>query len=220
MGKQKLGACLLIAAVCLTHGGCVKAKVLSFTRYNKTTDSFSLLEVYANIATKDEHELKHIATLWHSKENLIINPISVRLQFYTPTIIERLGKHSYRGLALGAVTEREPETLTTAVDLDTIQVIPGEFFLNKDKDLCYYHQVVVPGAAVDAAMREMVPVIADELAKFADQQIKKPGTEGSKKMSWNDIRELTSELFEKTRRQRQPPRLSRGPWRWRRSVSS
>lgn len=196
MNKHRLGNWIFVAALCLACGGCVKAKVLNFARYNKAADSFSLVQVYANIATKDERELKHLAMLWRHKDNLILNPISARLQFYTPTIFERLGKHSYKRLALGAAVERDqkgPETLTTSADLDSIEVTPGEFFLNESKNLCYYQQAVIPGKTVDAVMQDFVPVVADQLFQFAEREIKASATFGSKQLSWNDLRELIAD---------------------------
>jgi hypothetical protein len=189
MSNRKIGTWLLLATVCLAFGGCIKGRVLTYATYNKAADSFSFLEVYANIATKEAGELKHITTLWRRKDNLIIDPIGSQFRFLTaPTIFERHGKHGYSRISLADALKKEPEPSTTSVDLDTIQVVPGEFFLNEHKNLCYFHQIVIPGATVDALMRERAPVIAEELAKIAEEDIKNAGKKGWTKMSWDDVR--------------------------------
>lgn len=196
MNNRKIGTWLFLATVCLAFGGCINGKILTFATYDKAADSFSFLEVYVNIATKEAGELKHITTLWRRKDNLIIDPIGSQFRFLTdPTIFERHGKHGYSRISLADALKKEPEPSTTSVDLDTIEVVPGKFFLNEHKNLCYYHQVVIPGATVDALMREVAPVIADELAKTAEEDIKNAGKEGSTKMSWNDVRDSMLKSF-------------------------
>ena len=196
MAKHRLGVWLLIGAICLAFGGCVKAKVLNVTTFNKTMTLSRSCKFMRTSPRRTSAKLKHIWQCFGAQKNLIINPMSVRLQFYTPTVFERLSQHDYRQLALGAVMEKEPETLTTSADLDSIKVVPGEFFLNEFQNLCYYQQTEIPGKAVDAVMQEMVPVIASELAKFAEREIERSSTAGSQKVSWNDLRELLSQSLE------------------------
>jgi hypothetical protein len=185
--KQRL---LLVAAVCLSSCcGCIHGNVLSYTRYDQANDSFACLEIYANIATKDEDELNHIARLWSRKDNLIINAIPEIRIFGSPTIFERRGPHGYLKLPIAQAMEKEPEAVTTSVDLDTIRVTPGEFFLNEYRNLCCSHKAVIPGATVDAAMRELMPLIADGLAQLGESQIQLAGKEGSKPTTWNDVRD-------------------------------
>jgi hypothetical protein len=181
---------VLIAAACLALcGGCIKGKVLTYFRYDRATDSFACLEVYANIVTEDERELDHIAKLWNRRANLIIDPSGRFVIFSSPTIIERQGKHSFIRIPVAAKLKKEPQTLATPVDLDAISVKPGKFFLNEYNDLCYYHQSVVSGEAVDTLMRELAPQIAEGFAWAAEREIQLARKEGSKKASWDDVRE-------------------------------
>ena len=117
MCKRKTGSWFLVAAICLGCtgcGGCIKGTGLSFVRYDKKADSFSLMDVYANIATDQQDQLNHISKLWRRKDNLIINPVDIHL-FGSWSVFERVGKHSYRSLPLGVAMDKEPETLTTSV---------------------------------------------------------------------------------------------------------
>ena len=53
--------------------------------------------------------------------------------------------------------------VATKVDLDSIKVMPGEFYLNAHGNLGYFHQISVPGKAIDAFLKELAPVVADLL---------------------------------------------------------
>jgi hypothetical protein len=181
---------VLIVVACLALiAGCIDAKRSSFLRYDKQTDTFSLIDVWVNIATKEESELDHIASMWQRRDNLITaHPLEFAL-FASPTIYERKGKHSYTVFPIATKPEKEPEAVTTPVDLDTIRVIPGSFFLNEQRNLCYYHEVVVPGSTIDALLRETSPVLAEWLAQFAESQIQAAGKPDAQKPTWNDMRE-------------------------------
>ncbi len=183
----------LFAAVCLPLCGCIGGEVVSYTRYDKTADSFARLELYANIETNKADELDHIAKLYKRRDRLLINVVPEFKLFSSPVLLERHGKHRCSEWPVGSAVEEEPERRTTAIDLDSIEVMPGEFFLNEYGNLCYYHQAVIPGKAVDAALRERVPQIAAELAKLAKEQIELAAKEDTRKLTWNDVREAMLE---------------------------
>ncbi|MDY0169050.1 MAG: hypothetical protein RBS80_21085 [Thermoguttaceae bacterium] len=178
----------LSAAACLPFCGCIGGEIVSYTRYDESSDSFSFLELYVNIETDKAAELDHIARLYERRDTLIITGFPHFKLFSSPRLLERHGKHSYSSLPLAEAMTGEPERLTTAVDLDSIEIMPGEFFLNEHRNLSYYHQVVIPGKAVDAAMREQVPQIAAELAKLAREQRRLAAKAGSRKLTWDEVR--------------------------------
>lgn len=179
---------LLVAAVFSTASmGCggIDGQVLSYERYNQGTDSFSGLEVYANIATKEERDTDHVALLWSRRNSLILD---AKPRFGSRFFFERHGKHSYSELRIAPRPEGQAERFTTTVDLDTIQVIPGEFFLNEYGALCCYQQVEIPGATVDAALREMIPAVAGYLSELAGEEIERLGSGEFEQQTWDDVR--------------------------------
>lgn len=187
MSTSRIGL-WLAAAACLPLCGCIGGEILSYTRYDESSDSFSFLELYVNIETDKAVELDHIGKLYERRDSLIITRFPEFKLFSSPKILERHGKHSYSSLPIAEAMTGEPERRTTAVDLDSIEIMPGEFFLNEHGNLSYYHQVVIPGKAVDAAMREQVPQIAAELARLAREQRRLAAKAGSRKLTWDEVR--------------------------------
>jgi hypothetical protein len=186
----------LLAAICLPLCGCIGGEVVSYTRYDKAADSFARLDVYVNIETDTADELDHIAKLYKRRDRLVINVVPEFTLFSLPVLLERHGKHHYSEWPVGSAVKEEPERRTTAIDLNSIKVIPGEFFLNEYGNLCYYHQAVIPGRAVDAAMRERIPQIAAELARLAKEQRQLAAKMNSRKLSWNQVRQYIRESLE------------------------
>ena len=95
---------------------------------------------------------------------------------------------------------------TTKADLNTIKVIPGEFYLNKHGNLSYYHQDVVPGKIVDVAIKEYTPAIAQLMAELAAEQIKLAKEENAKRLTWEDVRKMVLKgIPDKKQDKRKPP---------------
>ena len=186
----------LFAAAFLPLCGCIGGEIMSYTRYDKAADSFSRLELYVNIETDKADELDHIAKLYNRRDRLVINVVPEFKLFSSPVLLERHGKHGFSEWPVASAVEREPERRTTAVDLDSIEVMPGEFFLNEYGNLCYYHQAVIPGTAVDAAMQERIPRIAAELVKLAKEQRQLAAKMKSRKLSWNQVRQYVRESLQ------------------------
>ncbi|MGE3818957.1 MAG: hypothetical protein AB7I30_05940 [Isosphaeraceae bacterium] len=179
---------LLTLLVGLATCGCIEGKRLNLVRYDRDSDTFHVVEIYVNLATKEKKELDHVADLWARKADLIVNPGSWFTIFGSPTLLERKEPHSYKVVNVATPDGNEPKTHETAADLDAVKVKPGEFFLNEHRTLCYYHEVTVPGAVVDVAMREVVPDLAEFLASFAEDQIRQSGKENSVVETWDEIR--------------------------------
>ncbi len=182
---------LLLAAACLTLGaGCIEGKVETYARYDRAADSFACLQVYTDIVARSDGDLDHVARLWRQRENLIVDAIPRFRLFSSATIFERRGKHDYREVPIAQNPLKDRDVATTSVDLEAIRVIPGEFFLSGNGGLCGYQQALIPGTAVDAAMREMVPAIAEGLAKLAEFENGRAAEAGQKKATWDEVREL------------------------------
>ncbi len=187
-------ACLMLSGGCFGDG-CISGEVLNYGRYDRATYSFMLMQCDVNIAARNDAQFDWIADLWARRTNLIINPTH-QIPFLSgpaAAMIERRGKHSLREIPIGEKPATEPAEVETAVALDTIQVTPGEFFLNEYGNLCYSHETLIPGATLDASIREITPVIARGLVELAEQQRRVSGERESKPETWDDLREAILE---------------------------
>ncbi len=180
------------ACVCLALcGGCIDGQVLSYTKYDKASDTFACLDVYANIATADEAEVNHLARLWKIRKNLIVSPIphDFNLIGLGPrTLCERRSQHTYFPRALIGALDAKLGAYTTLADLDAVKVIPGEFFLNEHGNLCCYQQSVIPGSVVEDELRDLIPYVAEFVAKYAQEAIERVRDGKAKKPTWDDFR--------------------------------
>ncbi len=183
---------LLLALGSLSCLGCGIGHQQTYTRYEPKDDSFHLLKVYSNLnATTgnqmvDEKVLEHIVSHWKDRALLIPQPIP----FFDPaaTVYRRTGQHTYEIHSLGVPADKPRETQTTQVDLNAIEVLPGEFSLNEHGNACYYHQVKIPGSTVDAMLKEMSPTFAEGLAKLVEHQnqLRNKGT--TAQWTWDEVR--------------------------------
>lgn len=180
---------LIVALGLLLFGGCIQAKIIRFMAYDAASDSFTFVHVYANLASQEESELDHIEALWQRRENLILNALPELALFSSPTIFLRLDTHAYSKLPLAHQPREQAKRLTTTVDLDAIEVHPGEFFLNEHGNACYYHQINVPGEVVDGVLEEIAPVLATALGEYAQARLEQAATEDAQAVTWMKFRE-------------------------------
>jgi hypothetical protein len=185
----------VIGVLCLLAAGCVEGQVRDLVRYDRDSDSFRCLQAYTNLHAKDKSDLDHLAKLWEKRASILTNP--AQLHLFTTTAYERRGKHKFCALSLGEPANREPEVKTTRADLDTIQVMPGEFYLGKHKTLSYYHQIVIPGKTVDAILEEASPLLAEQIAAKANEQLQLLEKQTGKRLTWDEVRKRALTAFTK-----------------------
>jgi hypothetical protein len=179
---------LMLVFCCLLSSGCIEAEVFSFVRYEPKDDSFHCLQVYTNINTPQKADLAHLESLWKRRESIIIQP----MQIVGLPGFERKGKDKCVVIDLGDPMAKNKE-VATKVDLDSIKVMPGEFYLNTHGNLGYYQQISVPGKAIDAFLKELTPVVAELLLEPIEQQAKLIGNNKAKRLTWDEVRKTTAE---------------------------
>jgi hypothetical protein len=203
--RNPLIASILLVLTCTACPGCVEADVRLFVKYEPTRDSFHLMEIYTNIHATAKSDLDHLESLWERRQSIVIDPLPFNL--WSHMAVERKGKNRYCLTDLAARREEADKVRLTGVDLDTIKVTPGEFYLNRHRNLAYYHQMVVPGSTVDALLKELAPSIAEFMAEFAEQQIRSAGKENVRRLTWDDVRKT---LLEKLAEKDHPQAASKG----------
>ena len=186
--------------------------MLNVTTYNKTSDSFSLLQVYANIATKDLSRAKaHRNALAPQGKSLIINRLSVRLQFYDADGIRTTWRARLPTTALAsAVTDKEPETLTTSPTLIRSRSFLASFSSTNIRIFAYYQQTRDTGQSRRCGDARNGP---DHRQRIG--QIRRSGNRGRRHRRLdegllNDSREPHFAVFERAGNEANRARLCRG----------
>jgi hypothetical protein len=177
---------ILMAGAALAASGCsgIRCETYSFLRYNPQADSFRCMQLYLNLRTEEAKELDHLKSIWDRRARLIINPLDPDI--FGVTLFERTGKHDLQSFAM-----RYPgdgTTVPTKADLDSITILPGEFFLNDQVHLCFYQQVEIPGKVVDAFLEEISLLLAAEISKGTLELMREGAAQGKNRASWDDLR--------------------------------
>ena len=185
---------LLFAAAALAASGCsgIRCETYSLIRFNAPADSFRCLQRYLNLRTGEKAELDHLQTVWDRRARLIINPLDPGI--LGVTLYERLAKHELQSFAMSRAGEGIP--LPTEVDLDSITILPGEFFLNEQGHLCFYQQMEIPGKVVDGFLEEISLSLTAEISKGTLGLMRDGAAQGRERANWDDVRaDLAFQLF-------------------------
>ncbi len=183
MSRLRSSSCLIALVLCaMLLSGCgAEGTHVDLMRYESTDDSFSILHSWTNINCNNKRDVKHVESLWQRRESIIVTPFTF---LWSVPAVERLENKRFRWIDLTESTT-DPEVVSE-VDLDTIQVVPGPFYLNRHDNLCYVQQAVIPGKTMDAILVVVTPLLADQIAKIAEDDLRKSAM---KRPSWNEVRE-------------------------------
>ena len=66
-------------------------------------------------------------------------------------------------------------------------VVPGQFYINEFGTLSWHRQMAVPGATLDAMLREVAPVLTKSIAENAAAVLQKTKP-GAERMTWEELR--------------------------------
>jgi hypothetical protein len=177
----------LLVLIGTTFLGCVRGDVSTFLRYERSDDSFRCLRVYTNIAAIDQGDLDHMAKMWERRRFFIINPFEISI--FNTLAFGRTGRNKFYAVSLCEPADVGEEKVTAA-DLSTIEILPGDFYLNSHGNLSIYHQCVIPGQTLNAIVADLVaPFFAEKLAQFAEEQIQSQGKENVELLTWDVLRQ-------------------------------
>jgi hypothetical protein len=147
-----IGVCLLA----FLFPGCLTALKTVSAVYEPQTDRFRFLTVYQHIMSdKSEDEAADenwLAALYKNRENLIIVPEDATFDAWGESAIMRFGVDRWVDVPLSQSPPDGLKSYPDTIPAADITVLPGEFFLRGPGNLCYYHQVIVPGKVADATL--------------------------------------------------------------------
>ncbi|MBI3821120.1 MAG: hypothetical protein HY289_00395 [Planctomycetes bacterium] len=196
--------CLLAAA----STGCIKAGSELYVRYDKEKDSFTYLHVFTDIATENVKELAYLHALHQEKSRILVAPVPAFLG--APAAFVRLDATAVHEVSLDSPPGDFKDKLTFPmpikfpVDLAPIKVRPGKFFLNERKNLCYYHEIDVPGAVADQLLIYLNKKMNEQLVEELDRMIKAEGDAKLPRVSWDDLRKFWAEDIRNQVRRTEP----------------
>src|SRR5438477_4617596 len=130
-------------------GGCLECHESILGRYDADKDQFVFLNIYQRIGGEKPADFDYLEKLWKNRDHLITPPIPIILGNKTSYL--RMSNTQFVTVNLGDVKELQVQE--SPVPLNEVQVQPGRFFLRGEDALCYYDQIVVPGAFVDKTLK-------------------------------------------------------------------
>jgi hypothetical protein len=185
-----LGAVLPVLAVWLS--GCLECQESILGRYDADKDQFVFLNLYQRIGGQKPADYDYLEQLYNNRDHLVTPPIPNMLG---KTSYLRLSAKTYYQLNLGdRPNALEPQE--TPLPLDQVKVLPGQFFLRGPEALCYYDQIVVPGAFVDQTLKFLGGKAAESIAQAVREEIdRRKG--GGKAIPWAELRQNMVNSIEK-----------------------
>ena len=147
---------LCVAIVPILFQGCVTALKTVSAIYDSKADEFRFLTVYQHIMSdKPEDEpadQKWLTALYENRQHLIIVPEDATFDAWGESAVMRLGQDRWVDVPLSQVPPDGLKSYPDEIPAAGITVLPGKFFMRGDDNLCYYHEVIVPGKTADATV--------------------------------------------------------------------
>jgi hypothetical protein len=184
----------LIVVLALIFPGCLTALKTVSAVYEPQTDQFRFLTVYQQImsakAADEQADEKWLAALYENRQSLIIVPEDIGFDAWGESAIMPLDASKWVSVPLAQAPGGGLTTFPTEIPTSGITVLPGRFFLRGEGNLCYYHQVIVPGKTADAVFAYISHKMAtpgkdsasDLLSQAIDYRSKQSGP-----ISWDDF---------------------------------
>ncbi len=182
--------CLVLVA--LEICGCLTADKSVSAVYDAKHDRFRFLIVFQNIASqtdKSAADLTWLKAMYANRDHLILSPMG------SPSPTEGLGEAAYLRLSnslFASFDLSNPGTgnftsQMSVIPLNDIEVLPGRFFVRRQRSLCYYQQIVVPGktadALVDYANRQVASVSSGSPLAGLDAEVQRRQS-GAAQATW------------------------------------
>ena len=189
----------VVCALLATVSGCLEADSAFYLRYDQEKDSFSQLRIFSNIRSSKPDELRYLFALTQLKDDVMILPLPGILG--PPPAFVRLPGGKIHPLNLSTPPGGFKDKLDFSkadpfpIDLAAIKIRPGKFFLNEKKNLCYSHEVEVPGKIVDQLIVAVNQNVCQELSKSLDEMIRADADENLPRISWDDFRKKLRDQF-------------------------
>ncbi|HEY1923187.1 MAG TPA: hypothetical protein VGG44_10600 [Tepidisphaeraceae bacterium] len=186
---------ICLAFIALEVCGCLTADKSVSAVYDAKHDRFRFLIVFQNIASQRDKaagDLTWLKGMYANRDHLIVSPMG------SPSPMEGLGEGAYlrlsdsmfSGLDLSNPGEGKFTSQTSVVPLNDIEIIPGRFFVRRQRSLCYYQQIVVPGKTADGlldyANGQLAATSANSVVAGIDAEIQHRQS-GTAQASWDEF---------------------------------
>ena len=162
--------------------GCVAAKPYTLLKYDAKTDTFHELRIYVDIRNGSDNRdqtagANGLSALWRERDRGIPNIPC----FYekasagtdaAPTFIRLCAPSRMGGNKYQLLYRQQPDAFSmSSAWLERVAIKPGKLFLSPQKTLCYYHEVSLPGRALDEALRESDTDVRRALGARVEQEL-------------------------------------------------
>lgn len=192
-----LGIALTLCLLAVLLPGCLVAIKTVSAVYDAPSDQFRFLSVYQQIrGDKPQNQAadeKWLTALYANRANLILVPQGSPSMFQDlgESAVLRLADLKYAEVPLSQAPQKGPlESQAAQLALDDITVLPGRFFLRGPDNLCYYHQIIVPGKTADAVLAYMNKRFSetgkDSIVAAIDQELARRRSGGTW-MNWQEF---------------------------------
>src|SRR6185437_8203547 len=100
--------------------------------YERADDSFEFLRTWSNVRTAFDQDKDHLCSLWERRNSIVAIPMP---NMFGISAIERRGQHEFVWIDLLNPAQQE-KGVVPGIDLNSIQVTPCQFYLNRHGNLC------------------------------------------------------------------------------------
>lgn len=212
--KRLMGGLFLLIGYAIA-GGCLEFQKTSRWRYDEERDEFSYLTVYENFATtqgviatkprasteaevRGDEDAAFLEAFYRNRAHLLPNPIySPWLMVLSEPAALRREARQWAVFDLRQGRGTQLVQRETAVSLEKVRILPGELYATAGGGVGYYHQVVVPGAVVDAWLeagwhhKAFEEGLKEEIAKEKAARRETPG------LTWEEATPALVDLWRK-----------------------
>jgi len=182
--RQKIVASLATLALALSLSGCLDADKISTVSYDAKADAFTVLRLYINIHGDQPEDAKNLLAMYANRDHIL--PVELWSILGEKGIMRM--SDGVREVDLGKATMDVGE-IKPPFDISTLENKPGKFFANTDGNICYYHQITIPGAAMDKMVAWAQDEAQKQIAKLAADEIDSRKL-GGKRVSWDHQRKI------------------------------
>lgn len=120
---------LLTASLCT---GYVKTEKRDFVKYDEKNDSFKLMRIFTNIRESRSEDFDRLENFRKQKDYLLFDP--THIDFFETQLYFKMTKYNYISSYFESESASDREIHETKIDLDSIKIVAGDFYVNFIKD--------------------------------------------------------------------------------------
>ena len=182
---RAIRAALIFITMTFISAGCgVEGIHRDLMRYEPKDDSFEFFHLWTKLNCRRVEHVDYVQSLWERRHSIIVIPVR---DLFSVAAIERRGNNTFRWIDLKGVTDNLDQSMP-GMDLDSVQVNPGVFYLDRDESLCWFQEALIPGKVMDALLVFLADSIADSLATGAKHDLEIAANGNQQRPTWDALR--------------------------------